>query len=148
MKNNPQPGTSRSRPGERGSSLVEMALIFPVLLLLALGTMDIGMGFRTYIGLTNAAREGARWLSAHPDDVDGALARVSEEAGRLGLSVGAISDGGVAVAISPQRSSYSAGERITVTVQYDYPLLFGSFTGLPTVPFRIGATMVVLYDGS
>ena len=46
---------------ERSQSLVEFSLVLPVLLLLALGIVDFGMGFKSYVELTNATREGARY---------------------------------------------------------------------------------------
>jgi hypothetical protein len=39
---------------------VELALVMPLLLWFALGILDFGRVFYTYIGITNAAREGAR----------------------------------------------------------------------------------------
>lgn len=45
----------------RGQSLVEFALIFPILFVLVLGIVDFGVGMRSYMSLTNAAREGARF---------------------------------------------------------------------------------------
>ncbi len=51
---------SRRRAGERGSELVEFALVFPLLLLVVLAIVDFGFLFQRYEVLTNAAREGAR----------------------------------------------------------------------------------------
>ena len=45
---------------DRGSQLVEFALIFPLLLLVVMGVVDWGLMFQRYEVLTNAAREGAR----------------------------------------------------------------------------------------
>ena len=45
---------------DRGSQLVEFALIFPLLLLVVMGVVDFGLMFQRYEVLTNAAREGAR----------------------------------------------------------------------------------------
>jgi Flp pilus assembly protein TadG len=130
---------------EKGQSLVEMALTLPVLLLLTLGTVDLGLGFKTYMALTNAAREGARWVSIYPNDVAGARARAAEEAARIGLEEGDISTNSITITFSPNKSSYTAGERVTVTVSHEYTLLFGAITGIPAVPFEATATMVVLY---
>lgn len=47
-----------SRAG--GQSLVELALILPLLLIMVFGIIDFGQGLRSYIGVTNATREGAR----------------------------------------------------------------------------------------
>jgi Flp pilus assembly protein TadG len=131
---------------ERGQSLVEFAIILPVLLLLVVGTVDLGMGFRTYITLTNAAREGVRWISIHPTDQVGARARIEEEAARIGLSEGIFLEDGYEVGFSPNQNDYNAGENVTVSVSYNYELLFGAITGLPAIPFTASSTMVVLYD--
>ncbi len=44
---------------QRGQSVVELAIALPVLLLTALGTVDMGRAFFTYITLRNAASEAA-----------------------------------------------------------------------------------------
>lgn len=49
-----------SHRGTRGQSLVEFALIFPVLIVILLGIFDLGRAVFAYSSLTNAAREGAR----------------------------------------------------------------------------------------
>jgi Flp pilus assembly protein TadG len=51
---------------ERGSSLVEMALIAPVLLFILFGIVDTGRAFSSYITMTNAVREGARYAARRP----------------------------------------------------------------------------------
>src|SRR5712691_10594139 len=47
----------RSRAGQ---SLVEMALLLPVLALLTFGLVDFGRAYYFQVSITNAAREGAR----------------------------------------------------------------------------------------
>ena len=54
----------------KGQSLVEMALLLPLLLVLIIGALEFGRLFFTHIVITNAAREGAFYLSTHPDDYD------------------------------------------------------------------------------
>src|SRR4029078_10630091 len=48
---------------ERAQSLVEFALIVPMLLILVFGIIDFGMGLRAYISVASATREGARYAS-------------------------------------------------------------------------------------
>ncbi len=60
---------SRSH-GERGASLVELALIAPVMMLLVFGVLDLTRAYRMQIRLENAAREGAAFAENHPNDVD------------------------------------------------------------------------------
>jgi Flp pilus assembly protein TadG len=45
---------------ERGQSLVEFAMVLPLLLVLLFGIVDFGRAFQSWISITNAAREGAR----------------------------------------------------------------------------------------
>lgn len=52
------PGTS-----PRGQSLVEIALIAPLLLLMFLGVLEVGWALRGYLVLLNANREAARFAS-------------------------------------------------------------------------------------
>ncbi len=126
---------------EQAQSLVEFALLLPFLLLLVLGTVEIGRSFRTYIMLNNAAREGAGWLARHPTDSAGARALVAEEAARVGLSASQLT-----ITITPVQSSYQTGDDVTVQVACTYPLLFGALTQIPTISFNAQVTMRVLYD--
>lgn len=50
---------------QKGQSLVEMALILPILLLLLMGIIDFGWIFANQIELQNAARDGARYASVN-----------------------------------------------------------------------------------
>ncbi len=52
----------------RGQSLVEFALVLPLLALIVLGALDLGRAFFTLIVITNAAREGARYGTIWFDD--------------------------------------------------------------------------------
>lgn len=49
------------RPPELGSALVELAVVVPVLLLLALGTVDFGRVFYQGMAVSQAARAGAEY---------------------------------------------------------------------------------------
>jgi hypothetical protein len=51
--------TNRWR-SRRGQSLVEMAMVLPVLAFLTFGLLDFGRAYYYQVSITNAAREGAR----------------------------------------------------------------------------------------
>jgi Flp pilus assembly protein TadG len=51
---------------ENGQTLVEWALVLPVLLLMILGVMDLGRAVYYNSVVYNAAREGARYGIIHP----------------------------------------------------------------------------------
>jgi hypothetical protein len=53
------------RHGGRGQALVEFALVLPLFLLLVLGVVDFGRGIFIYAGMSNGAREGARYAIVH-----------------------------------------------------------------------------------
>jgi Flp pilus assembly protein TadG len=53
----------KNRRGERGAALVEMALIFPVLLLLGTGVTSFGFALNQYLEMTNAVTVGAEVLA-------------------------------------------------------------------------------------
>jgi Flp pilus assembly protein TadG len=59
----------RASQSERGASLVEFALLAPVMVLLVMGVVDLARGYKTQIRLENAAREGAAFAQIYPNDV-------------------------------------------------------------------------------
>jgi Flp pilus assembly protein TadG len=54
------PGRRASRPRPRGQSLVEFALVFPIIVLLIMGFAEIGRAVYAFNTIANAARQGAR----------------------------------------------------------------------------------------
>ncbi len=63
--------TRRHRLAERkGQSLVEFALVLPILLLIVVGILEFGLAFRTFQVVTNAAREGARTAVLRTTDAE------------------------------------------------------------------------------
>jgi len=48
---------------DRGSSTIELAIVFPILLLLFAGTAELGRLYSTYTTLAKATKLGARYLS-------------------------------------------------------------------------------------
>jgi Flp pilus assembly protein TadG len=49
----------------RGASLVEAALVYPIVFLLTFGVVILAMGVYRYQMVAALAREGARWASVH-----------------------------------------------------------------------------------
>jgi hypothetical protein len=87
---------SKATRSQDGQSLVEFALIVPILLLLIMGTLDLGRLYYIKIALQSAAREGVYYLSYNPGDqsnCDGSvcfqdtIVAVLAEANNLGVSV-------------------------------------------------------------
>jgi Flp pilus assembly protein TadG len=66
----------RKRRSEAGTTVVEAAFVFPVMLLLLFGIGEFGVAFTQWNSLTNAAREGARMgvvFRAPCDDTGGVI---------------------------------------------------------------------------
>ena len=58
----------RDRRRSRGQSLVELALVLPVILLLVMMALDFGRAFYSWVTITNATRVGANYAAANPSD--------------------------------------------------------------------------------
>src|SRR5690349_7314292 len=59
---------TKKQNSERGQSLVELAISFPIILLLMLGTLDFGMATYSYLVIRDAAQEGALYGSINPNN--------------------------------------------------------------------------------
>jgi len=53
---------------QNGQSLLEFAIVLPILLLIAFGITEFGRAYYQYNTLSKAIRNGARYLSSHPYD--------------------------------------------------------------------------------
>jgi Flp pilus assembly protein TadG len=62
------------RNDERGAALLEAAMTLPLLLLIAVGIFEFGRAYQTWLVLTNAAREGARYAITPGSTGDNATA--------------------------------------------------------------------------
>lgn len=67
----------------RGQSLVEFALVLPVVLMLMLGLLDFGRAYYALVALRDAADEGATYAAISPFDVTGIRTRASEASRQL-----------------------------------------------------------------
>lgn len=56
----------RRHRGDRGATAVEFAILFPVFMMLAFGTISFGFAFEKWISVTQAAREASRFAATYP----------------------------------------------------------------------------------
>src|SRR6266511_2944482 len=68
---------SRTVRREDGSSMIELAIVFPILLILFVGTAELGRLFYTYTTLAKATRVGARYLSTSRNAVNGTATEIT-----------------------------------------------------------------------
>ena len=120
------------RRRERGQSLVETAIVFPILLLLLAAVVDFGRAFDAYIVLTNAAREGARWGSVNPELTEEQVKQiVIDDVLGSGTNITNWSSFGADnVEVAGQADP---SEEVTVTVTYEFRLWFTGLIGWDTV---------------
>lgn len=134
---------AKEDPG-RGQSIVELALALPVLMLLLLGTIDLGMMFHDYIQLRNAAREGAGYGAHFPNDNTGIALRVT----RHGVPAGTTVSSACTSCTTSGGVSTGTGT-IAVTAQSTFsPITFGflqTWFGIGPIPLSSTATMRVLH---
>ena len=113
----------RDHRRKNGQSLVEFALVLPFLLLLIFGFLDLGRAIYYYSAIGNAAREGARYASVRPmdlqtdtDDQDEVKAIVQNYSVALGLDTDKITfplDGA-------DPDSDPDEDKVTVKIEYDF----------------------------
>ena len=108
----------RRRQRHRGNAVLDMALVLPILLALAFGTVEFGYYFYVKHNVQAAAREGARAAivpSAVAGDVTTAVQNVMNAAGlgSSGYTTSVTDVNGNAINVS----TATAGTAIKVTVQ-------------------------------
>ena len=121
--------------GERGQSLVEMALGFTVLIVLVSGLLDLGRAYFTFVALEDGAGEAALYLAINPTcrtDADGTgeCANPNNADYRARHSGGALVDWTdttrARIFIDPVGGAtypYELGDTIEVRIEYDFELL-------------------------
>ncbi len=101
---------------ERGQSMVEFAVVLPVLALLLFGILQFGITFHHYLTLTDAVRQGARIaaVSRHESDpVKVTRDKVRASAVNLDQSK---------LVITVSSPTWKHGDDVTVTATYPYAI--------------------------
>jgi Flp pilus assembly protein TadG len=126
---------------EKGQALVEFALLVPIFLILIFAIVDFGMGFYSWMSVTNGAREGAR--------LGAVLGTQTEIEDRVYETV-ELPDEDTKMTVVVTNAEGAPGESVEVQVDYDYDLVTplaglidfatGGSIG-PTITFSSTATM-------
>ncbi len=98
-----------------GQSIVEMALLLPILLLITVVAIDLGRGIYYYSVIFNAAREGARFGIIYPDQIGNIKQKAVDMAAGVNL---AASD--VTVVPDPPNEHI---DTIKVSISYQFELV-------------------------
>ena len=160
-------------PRSRGQAIVETALLLPILMLLTMGSADLGRVFYYSIEITNAAREGARQgtyfdpisISNSYDSSGQILSAVKAEAPDLSLSIPATppcmapsswssyypvaaNTGYVYICFDGDPTRTSAQSTINVTILYTFQPVtpLAQVVGASTVQLASSITMQVQHQ--
>jgi len=133
---------------QKGQSLVEFALVLPVLLILISGIIDMGHAMLVWSNLSNAAREGSRYGAAHPGDTNGIIQAVRSKIVAVPadqVSVSIQYDNGVFGQYVSYSQTVPGDYRVVVTPSYKYtpftPFINRIFPGF-TISFVSARTIV------
>lgn len=124
--------------GNRGQSVVEFALVLPLLLAILFGITEFGRAWMTANLLTSAAREGCRLAVVTGPDVAAVTARVSEVCTAAGVTPTAVTVTG------PDPSD--PARRVRVTVQADFVVIPGTVLGAFSGTIPLSATSIMRHE--
>ena len=105
---------ARRKNGEKGQALVEFALLVPIFLLLLFAIVDFGMGFYSWITVTNGAREGARL---------GAVLATEQQIKDQVYQAVSLPNEGTKMTVTVTGAQGQPGQSVVVKVDYDYDLI-------------------------
>ncbi|WP_053367498.1 TadE/TadG family type IV pilus assembly protein [Bacillus sp. FJAT-27245] len=113
---------------ERGQSMVETALVLPLLMMLLFGIVDFGRAFHAYLTLDHAGREAARLASIGSEDT---IIR-----NKINSSVAGLDTSKLTITISPvNKTNRPSGTDATIKLSYNIdlitPLLGSAISPLP-----------------
>lgn len=121
---------------QKGQSLVEFALLLPILVIIVFSAVEFGRLWMTMNVLTGAAREGARVAS-----VTAPNAALVQNAANSVLSAVNISGATVTV-VGPD-----AANAVTVTVRINYSVLTGTIVPGLTGSFQLTRSASMRWEG-
>lgn len=93
---------------QKGQSLVEVALVLPVLVLLLFGIIDFARVFHVYLTMDHAGREAARAASIGKDNTT-VINTAINGASTIGLTTGHI---------NVSTGARTSGSNVTITITY------------------------------
>jgi Flp pilus assembly protein TadG len=104
---------------ERGQTMVEFALVVPLLFLVLFGIIQFGITFKNYVALTDAVRSGARVGAVSRLAVDPVAATTNQ----VNTAAGDLAASGMKVKVT---SDWIHGDDVVVSATYPYSIsLFG-----------------------
>ena len=102
----------KSLKNEKGQSLIEFAIILPLLLLILMGILEFGIMLNSYLSINNSAREGARLgiVNGSNLEIEQLITNISPNLNTENLTVN----------ITPLDANRKSGDTLSVEVIYNY----------------------------
>jgi Flp pilus assembly protein TadG len=131
---------AKRHAGERGSNIIEAALVIPLLLMLLASVVDLGRAYFTYITIIDVAREGARYGSNHPKDGTTAIFNkaLAEMQGQPVLGT---------LQCTVTTNTGVVGTPLRVRVSSNFNTYLGGFVGRPTFPMSYEVAYRIWCEG-
>ncbi len=146
------------RHGQRGSTMVETALVMAVLLALIFGIVDFGRALYTYSFVTTVAREGARWAmvrgSQSCSNSNGLLGNCNATMAQIQSYVQSLGEGATSPAsmtvtptwpgctVTANGAVNAPGCVVSVNVKYNFKFAAPLVSSV-TIPFSSTSQMVI-----
>lgn len=124
---------------DRGQSIVELAIVLPLLLLILLGCLDLGRAFAVRMALANGAREGARYAAKFPTADPYEL----EAMARQDIAAQGLDDRNLDVTVILP-NVIVGGSSVQVTAAYSLPMFTTYLFGGRPLVIRARSEMVIL----
>ena len=117
----------RRAASERGSTLVEFALVFLLFVVLVVATMELGRGVWLYVTVAHAARQGVRYAQVRGDAATITGIKEFVESAAIGLDAEKLT-------VNPTWTSEDRerGSIVQLDVSYPLELVASSLLGLPS----------------
>lgn len=107
-------GLKKVFKNKKGQSMVEAALILPIILMLVFGIIEFGRIFNAHMIMKNASRDGVRCAAVGEDYEDDITPKINNMTSTLGT---------VNIEFTPAEDSRVQGDEVTCKVTYELQLI-------------------------
>ena len=121
--------------GRKGQSIVETALILPIIILVLTGIIDFGLMFNNYLVITNTSREAARNAAVGATD--------SQIASLVANMTSSLDSSKITTSIYPSQDMRKKGDEVVVTIKYDNALFTPIISSIIPNPMPLNSKTVM-----
>lgn len=123
---------------KKGQSIVEMALILPIIMLLFMGIVDFGRIMNSQIQISSASRSGARIAAIGKTD--------AEIINFINLSTSTLKVENLIITITPNQASRSSEDIVTILVEYDISIITPGVSIITGNPYRLSSDTSMIVE--